>query len=131
MLKSTIAPWTWYQKSSKDITSYIEITWQNARMSMEGNCQVNDLIYKSNGTRMWPKQKYDGLVEDGRNVFITINYHLSKRDIPTIRHFQVTCCTWKRSQVKHQNWSCLFWDTYAYVEISQRNVSCGYMKNWK
>ena len=63
---------------------------------MEGNYQINDIVYKCHVTRPLPKKVYVGLAEgEWKVASITINYHLKLRDIPVRQHFQVTCCTWK------------------------------------
>ena len=74
---------------------------------------------------------YLGLADgEWKAVSITICYHLST-DISIRQHFQVTCDTWKMFQVKHLSENVLFWVEYHHTQISQRNATCAYMRNWK
>ena len=70
---------------------------------MEGNCQVNDVVYKWDVTRALPKKCiFDLKKENVRAVSTTASYNnLSTRNIPIWQHFQLTCGTWKLFQVKH------------------------------
>ena len=55
---------------------------------MEGNCQVNDAVYKCDVTRSLPKKSILDLQrENGRAVSITT------RDIPIRQYFQIICGT--------------------------------------
>ena len=59
---------------------------------MEGNDQINDVVYKYDLTITLPKKFILDLeMESGRNVFINLNYHLSARNILLRRHIQVSC----------------------------------------
>ena len=61
---------------------------------MEGNCLVNDVVYKCDVTRPLPKKCILDLQRENRRaVSITTSYHLNTRDIPIRQHFQVTCDT--------------------------------------
>ena len=54
---------------------------------MEGNCQVNDVVYKCDLTRPLPKKVFLGLAEgEWKSRFF--NHKLSIR-----QHFRVTCGT--------------------------------------
>ena len=55
---------------------------------IDGNCQVNDVVYKCDITRPLPK-KYilDLQRENGWASSITINYQLNTRDIPVRQQF--------------------------------------------
>ena len=88
---------------------------------MEGNCQVNFLVYKCDVTRPLPKKRLLDLQrESERNDFITLNYHLNKRNTPIRQHFQVTCGTLKRFQIKHLTCSGLLLDAYHHTQMSRR-----------
>ena len=60
---------------------------------MEGNCLVNDVVYKCDVTRPLPKKVLDLQRENGRAVSIITSYHLNTRDIPIRQHLQITCGT--------------------------------------
>ena len=62
---------------------------------MEGNCQVDDVVYKCDVTRPLPKKVYLGLAERqyGGAASITGSYHLNTRNVIIRQHFQVTCGT--------------------------------------
>ena len=63
---------------------------------MEGNCQVNDAVYKCDVIRTLLKKMYLGLAGgNGKAVSITTSYHLHTTDIPLRQHFRVTWATWK------------------------------------
>ena len=89
-LKQATASWTIYQKSSRNmITSKPRhqrpkrYCRKKAEYPLEGNCQVNNVVYKCDVTRPLPKKCILDLQrENGRAVSITIIYHLNTRDIP-------------------------------------------------
>ena len=59
---------------------------------IEGNCQVNDVIYECDVTKPLPEKVYPGLAE--RSVTsITINYHLNTKGIPIRQQPQAACGT--------------------------------------
>ena len=61
---------------------------------MEGNCQVNNVVYKYEVTRPLPKKVYLGLAEgEWKSRFYNDKLSLNTRDISTTQHFQVTCGT--------------------------------------
>ena len=60
---------------------------------MEGNCQVNGLVYKYDVTRPLLKKSVSWTCKNGRAVSIATSYHLNARNIPIRQHFQVTCGT--------------------------------------
>ena len=67
---------------------------KKAECPTEGNCLVNDVVYKCDVTRPLPKKCILDLKrENGRAISITTSYHLNTRDIPIRQHFQVTCGT--------------------------------------
>ena len=64
---------------------------KKAECPMEGNCLVNDLVYKQDVTRPLPKKVFLDLQRvNGRAVSITTSYYLDTRDIPIRQLFQVT-----------------------------------------
>ena len=74
---------------------------KKAEYPLEGNCQVNNVVYKCDVTRPLPKKCILDLQrENGRAVSITIIYHLNTRDIPIRQRFQVT-------QTPNLKWSVL------------------------
>ena len=86
--------------------------------------------YRCDATRPLLKKVYlDLQKENGRAVSVTKSYYLNTRDIPIRQHFQVRRGTWKEFQVKRLSQSCLFWDSYHHIQISQRNASCAYKKH--
>ena len=60
---------------------------------MEGNGQVNDIVYKCDLTRPLLKKVLDMQRENGRAFSIATSYHLIGRDISIRQHVQVTCGT--------------------------------------
>ena len=55
---------------------------KKAEYPLEGNCQVNDVVYKCDVTRPFPKKCILDLQRaNGRAVSITIIYNLNTRDI--------------------------------------------------
>ena len=56
---------------------------------MEGNCQVNNVVYKCDVTRPLPKKCIlEFQRENRRAVSIATSYHLNTRDIPARQHWQ-------------------------------------------
>ena len=61
---------------------------------MEGNCLVNDVVYKCDIQDHYQKKCILDLQrENGRAVSIATSYQLNTRDISIRQHFQVTCGT--------------------------------------
>ena len=60
---------------------------KKATCPREGNCQVNDIVYKCDITRLLPKKVYLGLAEG------ELNTSLNRRYVSRRQHFQVTCGT--------------------------------------
>ena len=60
---------------------------------MEGNGQVNDIVYKCDLTRPLLKKVLDMQRENGRAFSIATSYHLIARDISIRQHVQVTSGT--------------------------------------
>ena len=56
---------------------------------MEGNCLVNNVVYKCDVTRPLLKRKciLDLKRENGKVASITINYQVNTRDTPIRQHF--------------------------------------------
>ena len=57
---------------------------------MEGNWEVNDVVYKCYVTRSLPKKILDLQRENGIVAFITIICQLITRGLSIRQHFQVT-----------------------------------------
>ena len=94
---------------------------------MERNCQLYFVVFKCEVTRSLPKKRLLDLQrEKGRNVFITINYHLNNRNTPIRRHFQVTCAILKRFPIKHLKW-CTF-SCNLYSNITKKCILLLYEK---
>ena len=64
---------------------------------IEGNCQVNDVIYECDVTKPLPEKVYPGLAErereNGSVTSITINYHFNTKGIPIRQQLQAACGT--------------------------------------
>ena len=61
---------------------------KQAECTIEGNCQVKDIVYKCDVTRPLPKKCIlDFQRENGGAVSITTSYYLNKRDVPIRQHF--------------------------------------------
>ena len=81
---------------SKKVTSIPrdERPKRNCRKKSQGNCQVNNVVYKCDVTRPLPKKVYLALAEvEWKSLSITTSYHLNTRDALIKQHFQVTCGT--------------------------------------
>ena len=67
---------------------------KKAECPMEGNCQVNEVVYKCDVTRPLPKKWILQLHRENETaISITASYHLNPRDIPIRQHFHVICGT--------------------------------------
>ena len=68
---------------------------------IEGNCQVNDVIYECDVTKPLPEKVYPGLAErererereNGSVTSVTINYHFNTKGIPIRQQLQAACGT--------------------------------------
>ena len=105
---------------------HIRTTWWNTKIQLQKKRRISTAkkrssytVYNCNLPRLWPKKKFilDLQKESGRNVFITVYYHLNARYIPARQHFKVKCSIWKRFSVKHITRSALLWDAYHHTQI--------------
>ena len=77
---------------------------KKAECPMEGNCKINDVVYKCNVKGPLPEKCILDLQrENGRAVSIATIYHSNTIDNPIRQHFQITCGSWKVFQVKYLN----------------------------
>ena len=99
---------------------------------MEGNYQVNDVVYKSDvllRTRVLLKKVYLGLAEreNERPTSITKSYHWNTKDTKAILSSYMWHLKSVSSETLNFMWPALI--AYHHTQISRRNTSCGYMKN--
>ena len=75
-----------------------------AECPMEGNCEVNDVVYKCQITRPIPRKWYLGIVGGKYNSrFYNHKLSFKHKNMSIRQHIQVICGTWKVFQVKTQN----------------------------
>ena len=63
---------------------------KNAECPLEGNYQVNDVVYRCDVERPLAKKKciLDLQRENGRAISVTTSHHLNTRDVPIIAKHQ-------------------------------------------
>ena len=107
---------------------------KKSECSKEGNCQVNNGVYKCDVTRPFPKKLYLGLAEEEwksrfynhKLSFTHKRYSNKTRDIPTRQRYM-----WHLKNVSSKTpnlkWSVLRW-VPTYSNISKKCLLCFYEK---
>ena len=104
----------------------------NCRKKLEGNCQVNNVVYKCDVLRPLPKKVYLPLAEvEWKSRFY--NHTLSFKHKRCSNKAKLSSYIWHLKSVSSEtpNLKLPVWDAYHHTQISQRNTSCAYIKNRK
>ena len=105
---------------------------KKAECPMEGNCQVNDVVYKCDVTGPLPNKVYLGLAEEEwKSRFY--NHMLLFKHKRYSNKTTLSSCVWHLKSVTREipnlKWSILRYEP-PYSNISKKCLLC-YIKNWK